>query len=570
MRKDVSAVAKAWLDGDVIVVDVEYHEKALIQAVPASKWSLARKRWEVPAAWGNAIALRGAFGFKLELDESVNEWGRRQRAYADEAAAAKNMKVEGTYGYQEAGSEFLCVTGSALLGDEMGLGKSKQVIDAIAKLGSDAFPVLVICPNSVKQTWKDEWAKWAPNVRVAVLTGTPQQKAKLLVEVGSAGDDVQVVIVNWESLRTMSRLASYGSIALTDKQKKPGLLNRPWGTVVADEAHRAKEPKSQQTRALWAIGQTARYRFALTGTPVANSPEDLWAVMHFVCPEEWPSKTKFIDRYCLASFNFWGGMDIDALRPDTRDELLNILDTRFIRRTKAEVLPFLPPITRQTRYVELEPKQAKAYKQMQDEMIAFLETGVMVTTSPMTKMLRLLQVASAYPVLDETGLVAALEKPSCKVTALKDILEESPREQFVIFTVSRKLADLVHGEIGGGLIHGEVSTDDRAEAVRAFQAGELRTITLTTGAGAEGLTLTAASKAIFLQRPWSMVQSLQAEARIHRIGQEAGSVEIIDLVAIGTVEEAVARTLAGKEDLLQEIVRDSARLVRLLKGDALA
>lgn len=566
----MSAVAKAWLDGDVIVVEVEYHEKALIQAVPASKWSVSRKRWEVPAAWGNALALRGSFGAKLELDESVNEWGRRHRSYADEAAAAKNMKVEGTYGYQEAGSEFLCVTGSALLGDEMGLGKSKQVIDAIAKLGPDAFPVLVVCPNSVKQTWKDEWAKWYSNANVAVLAGSRTAKEKLLAEVGPEAGSVQVVVVNWESLRTMSRLASYGSIALTTPQKKLGPLNVSWGTVVADEAHRAKEPKSQQTRALWAIGNTARYRFALTGTPVANSPEDLWAVMHFVCPEEWPSKTKFIDRYCLASFNFWGGMDIDALRPDTRDEMLSILDTRFIRRTKAEVLPFLPPITRQTRWVEMEPKQAKAYKQMQDEMIAFLETGVMVTTSPMTKMLRLLQVASAYPVLDESGLVVALEKPSCKVTALKDILEESPREQFVVFTVSRKLADLVHAEVGGGLVTGEIDVHNRAEAVSDFQAGNSRVITLTTGAGAEGLTLTAASKAIFLQRPWSMVQSLQAEARIHRIGQEAGSVEIIDLVATGTVEEAVARTLAGKEDLLQEIVRDSARLVRLLKGDALA
>jgi SNF2 family DNA or RNA helicase len=339
--------------------------------------------------------------------------------------------------------------------------------------------------------------------------------------------------------------------------------------LVADEAHRGKDPKSQQTRALWAVGETAKRRIALTGTPVANSPEDLWSIMHFVSPAEWPSKTKFIDRYCLTNFNFWGGMDVKALRPDTKDELLAILDSRFLRRTKAEVLTHLPPITRQTRLVDMEPKQAKAYKQMADEMIAALDTGIMFTTNPMTKALRLLQVASAYPELDEDGNVARLIKPSCKVDALADIISEAGDEAIVCFTVSRKLADLVHATLGGALITGEVKPVDRAEAVRAFQAGESKLITVTTGAGGEGLTLTAASRAVFLQRPWSLVQSLQAEARIHRIGQEASSVEIIDVVAEGTIEAAVARTLGDKELLLQEVVRDAERFARLLKGEAL-
>jgi SWI/SNF-related matrix-associated actin-dependent regulator 1 of chromatin subfamily A len=557
-------VAKAWLDGDVIVVDVEYHEKTLVQSVPAAKWSLARKRWEIPAEWGNALALRGSFGARLEVGDDLNVWAWRAREWAEYVEEAKTDYSQGQYGYQTGGTKFLHAAGSALLADEMGLGKSKQVIDAVVKL--NAFPCLIVCPNSVKATWRDEWAKWGSTARVVVLSGSAKAKEKALSSLQGTAD---VVITNWESLRGMSRLAAYGSVALTSAQKKPGPLNRDWGSVVADEAHRGKDPKSQQTRALWAVAATARHRFALTGTPVANSPEDLWAVMHYVSPDEWPSKTKFIDRYCLASYNFWGGMDIDALRPDTRDELLAILDTRFLRRTKAEVLPFLPPITRQTRYVDLEPKQAKAYKEMCDEMIASLDSGILFTTSPMVRMMRLLQVASAYPVLDEEGQVAALDKPSCKVTALQDILQESPREQFVVFTVSRKLADLVHAECGGTLVTGEVSTEDRAEAVRGFQAGEHRLITLTTGAGAEGLTLTAASKAIFLQRPWSMVQSLQAEARIHRIGQDASSVEIIDIVAAGTVEEHVARTLEGKEELLQEVVRDKSRLVRFLKDGSL-
>jgi SWI/SNF-related matrix-associated actin-dependent regulator 1 of chromatin subfamily A len=555
-------VAKAWLDGDTIVVDTEYHEKPLIQQVPAAKWSLARKRWEMPAAWGNCLALRGSFGAKLELDPTLVEWATGERSWADQMVRIRNAKNEGTYGYQRNGLGFLVHAGSALLGDEMGLGKTKQTIDALEF--AEAYPALIVAPNSVKAVWREEFAKWAPHRTVAILAGTAAQKSKTL----ASGADV--VVVNWESLRGMSRLAAYGSIALTDKQKTPGPLNRPWGAVVADEAHRGKDPKSQQTRALWAVGESAARRFALTGTPVANSPEDLWSVMHFVSPAEWPSKTKFIDRYCLTNFNYWGGMDVKALRPDTRDEMLAILDTRFLRRTKAEVLSFLPPITRQVRAVEMEPKQAKAYKQMQDEMITMLDSGVLFTTSPMVRMLRLLQIASATPELDEDGNVARLIKPSCKITALQDMIEESGGEPMVVFTVSRKLADLVQETLGGDKITGEVSTDDRAEAVRRFQGGESKLITVTTGAGGEGLTLTAASRAVFLQRPWSLVQSLQAEARIHRIGQEASSVEIIDVVAEGTVEAAVARTLGDKELLLQEVVRDAERFARLLKEGSLA
>jgi SNF2 family DNA or RNA helicase len=554
-------VAKAWLDGDVIVVDTEYHEKPLIQAVPAAKWSLARKRWEVPAAWGNCIALRGSFGDKLTLAGDLTMWGWEQKLSAEGIERAKLVRETGRYAYQHAGTDFLYQAESALLGDEMGLGKTKQTIDALE--AADAYPALIVAPNSVKAVWREEFAKWAPNRSCVVLAGSSTQKLKAL----ESGADV--VVVNWEALRGMSRLAAYGSIALTAKQKTPGPLNREWAALVADEAHRGKDPKSQQTRALWAVGETAKRRIALTGTPVANSPEDLWSIMHFVSPAEWPSKTKFIDRYCLTNFNFWGGMDVKALRPDTKDELLAILDSRFLRRTKAEVLTHLPPITRQTRLVDMEPKQAKAYKQMADEMIAALDTGIMFTTNPMTKALRLLQVASAYPELDEDGNVARLIKPSCKVDALADIISEAGDEAIVCFTVSRKLADLVHATLGGALITGEVKPDDRAEAVRAFQAGESKLITVTTGAGGEGLTLTAASRAVFLQRPWSLVQSLQAEARIHRIGQEASSVEIIDVVAEGTIEAAVARTLGDKELLLQEVVRDAERFARLLKGEAL-
>jgi SNF2 family DNA or RNA helicase len=111
-----------------------------------------------------------------------------------------------------------------------------------------------------------------------------------------------------------------------------------------------------------------------------------------------------------------------------------------------------------------------------------------------------------------------------------------------------------------GLVTGDVPDYERAENVRQFQAGEMKVLLLTLAAGGEGLTLTAASTAIFLQRSWSAVQNSQAEDRIHRIGQDAASVNIIDVVTEGTIEDRVREVLAEKAGMLEEVARDAATL----------
>lgn len=459
------------------------------------------------------------------------------------------------YPFQEIGTSFLMTAGSALLADEMGCGKGPQA------LMSADLPCLVICPNSMSYVWKEEWTKWRPDVSVVVLDGTLARKKKLL------DSGASVVIVNWESLRVLSRLAGYGSIKLTDKQKEPGPLNRPWSTVIADEAHRAKDPHSQQTRALWAVGNSSGRRVALTGTPIANSPVDLWSVMHFVSPEEWPSRSAFIDRYCVASFNFWGTLEVHQLRADTRAELDSFFLPRFLRRTKAEVLPQLPAKTYQTRYVTMTTPQAKVYESLRKDMIAKLENGILLASDPLTQTLRLLQTASALPVLDDNGLVSLLSKPSCKVDALKDLVDEVAGEPMVVFAASRKLIELCYetfGEEACVLITGAQTSAERAAAVAKFQTGTVPLALVTLGAGGEGITLTAASRAVFLQRSWSLVQNLQAEDRIHRIGQSAEAVQIIDIITSGTVEEKVHQTFSDKELILADVVRDPKFMKDLL------
>jgi SNF2 family DNA or RNA helicase len=548
-------MAYAEILGDAIRVDLELREKALIKSIPGSRWQRAGY-WLLPLSWGSCKRLRNTFGEGLEIGEQLLKWAAEARQWVEAVKAFKYQEqLDKPFAYQINGTGFLWSAYSGLLADEPGLGKSKQTIDAITSgiryRSNYNESVLIICPNSLKYTWKDEWTKWAPAFNVYVVDGTASQKKKILDK------DAGIFIINWESLRGLSRLAPYGSLALTEKEKEPGLLNRNWSVVVADEAHRAKDPRAKQTRALWAIGASASRRIALTGTPIANTPEDLWAIMHFVAPKDWPSRAGFIDRYCQATYNFFGGLDVLGLNPATQEELFEILEPHYLRRTKAEVLKDLPEKTYQTRYIELAPKQRKYYKAMEDEMILALNDGVLVATNPLTQLQRLNQLAQATPTTTD---LQEFTSPSCKLDALREIIDESPEEPLVVFVVNTALAyfveeQLLKAGISTAAITGQVPSETRTELVADFQEEKFQVIVLTTGTGSEGITLTRASRCVFLQRPWSAIQYKQAQDRIHRIGQTQ-AVQIIDVVAKDTIEEQVVAVLDEKDETLQQLCRD--------------
>jgi SNF2 family DNA or RNA helicase len=191
---------------------------------------------------------------------------------------------------------------------------------------------------------------------------------------------------------------------------------------------------------------------------------------------------------------------------------------------------------------------------------------VLAAFDPLVQTLRLLQIASAMPVLDESGAVVALDKPSNKLVALQELLDERAGAPTLVFAASRKLIELCSREVGVDhvLITGAQTPVERAESVSRFQTGVVPLALVTLGAGGEGITLTAADTAVFLQRSWSLVQNLQAEDRIHRIGQDASAVNIIDVVSDGSIEARVLEAFAGKEQSLQDVVRDKAALRSLL------
>lgn len=479
---------------------------------------------------------------------------------AHEAAPALRL-----FEYQRRGIAVMISRRGCLLGDEMGLGKSVQGLAAARIVGATA--TLIVCPNSMKYRWVDEAKLWYPDAVGIVVNGTAKQKQEALDQAAehiAAGTPV-VVAVNWESLRTLSRVAGYGSQKLSDKEKTPGPLNAiDWDVVIADEAHRAKDASSKQTRALWAVAQNARWRWALTGTPVLNTPGDLWAIGRFYDPATYgDSRHKWHNSYVAYIETNWGPKDI-GLRQDRKDLFEAWFDMNFVRRTKDEVLD-LPPVTYQTRTVELHPKQRTAYNRMVKDLIVAIDDGILVATDPLALLIRLSQIASATPVVNDDGDVVALDTPSNKITALFEVLDELGEDRPVaVFAQSRKLVELACSEldrkgISTAMITGAVDPALREANVQRFQRGDARVALVTLGAGSEGINLFAADTAVFLQRSYSFGQSLQAEARIHRIGQESDHVTIIDLVSEDTVDEAVIEALRSKGEMSEQVLRDQAR-----------
>lgn len=574
-------------DGKYLRLHAGPLDTGLILTIPG--WKADRSQlgtWRARPAWSTALATRAVLGEALDLDPSVYAWGEKQAAREDYAATLKAHHwaiphlPDGLFPFQNTGAVFMAQMEQVLNADEMGTGKTVQTLAAIRHLhatGRNPFPVLVVCTNSMKFTWAAEAAVWLPECTPVVLDGSKAKRTKDVAwaQEHAAVGGLPLVVVNWEGARSLGRVAGYGSIHLTDKDREPGPLNELAArTVVVDEAHRMKDPKAKQTRAVWALQHPAEYRFALTGTPVANDPGDLWAIMHGLAPDEWPSRKEYLDRYTFSGLNYWGAVETYGFNPQLRPELDRFFLPRFIRRTKAEVLPDLPPkLPPSVRWVDMQPKQAAAYREMEKEMLTWVDDELLTAADPLSKLGRLLTFAAATPVLGpkgeegETGVVA-LQRPSCKVDAMFDVLEESGDESLVVFASSRLLIELCAEElakkkIGHVLITGAQSPGERKINVDTFQHGEAQVALVTLGAGSEGITLTAASTALFLQRSWSMVQNQQAEDRLHRHGQRE-AVRIIDVVTRNTAEVAVHTVEGDKAANLQELVRDPAWVRREL------
>lgn len=415
-----------------------------------------------------------------------------------------------------------------LVGDEQGLGKTIESIAIAVARKQELNKCLIVCGvNSVKYNWEKEISIHSHEKCVIIDGKTSEIRVQQLNNWYHSSEFFG--IINIESLRN-EKIHDALYVGITD-----GVI----GAVIVDEIHKAKNGTSQQGKALRTL--TTPVRIGLSGTPM-NKAEDLWNILTWLGVEK-RSFWQFRGAYCVmggyGNYQVIGHKNLDSLNAQ--------LNKVMLRRTKEEVLD-LPPKTYSTEYVELTKLQQKIYKDIRAGIIADLE-NILTSIHPLSCTLRLRQL---------TGGLFTEDNP--KLDRIKDMLDEEiiPNgHKAIIFSQWKQVTDIYHEALKDYnpiYITGEVEPEERQREVERFQTDPSCKIAIgTIGAMGTGLTLNKASYVFFVDKKWNSGENAQAEDRAHRIGT-AGTVNIISLVAKGTVDEGVEDYLIENKDLFERVV----------------
>ncbi|SOD72750.1 helicase-like protein [Jatrophihabitans sp. GAS493] len=561
------------------IEDIAFTAKQLQQTTPLFKTSNPKGALLCPLTWAAVVQLAAVYGPAWRPGPNLQTWITEQiSARTADLTTPLRAPIPDGYTprpYQVEGANMIAATGHTLITDEPGTGKTITTILGLIELwgrsmnkeNPSPMPILVICPASVVDPWVQAFRDWIPFWRTAAWRGSPKRRRGLIGEA-----DVYVT--------------SYDTARMDAKDTNPAhspLIELDPRALVADECHLIKNHHAARSAAVRRIARNAKAFVALSGTPITHHPADLWPTLTCLAPGAWPSRERWVNRYCLSVPADYGET-ILGLHPGNEPEFRTTLLGQQRRVAKADVLDQLPPKVYSVRAVELPPAYRKAYDAMENDMLAQMpDGGELSVMSVLAQMTRLSQLASAAAEVTTTTEIndsgeqvehvsVTLTNPSWKVDAMLEICAERPDQQVVAFAPSAQLMRLA-GESAAkaglrvGYVIGGQSMKDRTETVEKFQGGHLDLICATTGAGGVGITLTAASTVVFLQRPWSLVESIQAEDRAHRIGSERHeSIEIVDIVALDTLDTRVRAVLRERAGQLSALVQDPRIVAELLGG----
>lgn len=539
-----------------------------------------------PLCWPLVVQLAAQFPGVLHPGPRLQAWIGQQvvarmsvtHPVSLELAAGEKAPRQ----YQLDGAAMLTGTGRAFLFDDPGTGKTITTILALLWLRAAgvvplAGPIVVVCPGTVVDSWVRAVRDWTTLSAVA-WRGIPSRRAKLR---GTA----DVYVVGYATARN-DAVGPRQATAERPKREAGLLWKMDPSVVVVDECHAIKNRDAKQSQVVRALGARAKCVFALSGTPITHTIRDLWPNLAMIEPAGYPSEERFVGRYVEMVRGDYEQKAV-GLQPWRQQEWDRALLGQYRRVSKADVLPQLPPKVYSTREVDLPPAYRKAYDEFESRMLTELpdeeiELSVMAELAKLELLCRLAcAAADVFTVEVENPVTGELEErpratlraPSWKADALLEILDERPGQQVAVFAPSRQMIEVAatlaeKADHRVARIVGGQSAKERTAEVDRFQAGDADVILVTTSAGGVGITLTAASVVVFLQRPWSYVEAAQAEDRCHRIGSEIhDSIEIIDIVARDTVDSRVREVLRGKAQSLADLLKDP-RIAREVLGGA--
>ena len=395
---------------------------------------------------------------------------------------------------------------NSLLAHDCGLGKTLIAVEAVKQ--SARGPILVIAPRLTK-LW------WAQVIR--------EQEAGYVGVCGRAGRDIPwTKIVNWGSKKPLIWVVVHpAAVRLAIEH----LGRFKWDTIIVDEAHRFKNRKAKQTKALFKL--QARHKILLTATPYGKSPADMWSLLRYLYPNDFRSYWNFFERY-VSSFKPSGQRFTVIQGPKNLDEMARLIAPLYRKREKKEVLPDLPEITYADVPVEINGKQKKLYLQLEKEAYAELVGKEIILQNALVRFLRLQQCALDPGILAEGLPAIPLGEIPAKVEWLKDWLEDHPDEPVVIVSRYRRFVEgWLRGLAPEATIVGGMKQEGVQDALKVFEKTGLLVGSLD--AVKEGLNLQRASTMIVTDGTWSSTSAYQLSQRIHRIGQKRNC-QVIHLV----------------------------------------
>ena len=527
----------------------------IVRGMKERYWNKATKEWEIP------VSLYEEFKDKISFCE-ITEEGEvaKPKKEKTKAHAPKNFEFKTKpFEHQVEGFNYGLTHNSWLLGDEQGLGKTKQVIDiAVAKKLEKGYKhCLIICGvNGLKWNWVREiathsnegaWILGQKTVRGKTVIGSNNDKLQDALNLDRISD--YFIVTNIESLRS-PEIAE----ALEDASRRHVI-----GLIAIDEIHKCKNPQSQQSKGMLKLN--ADYKIAMTGTPLMNNPLDLYIILKWLGYEK-HAFYSFKNHYC--NMGGFGGYQIIGYK--NMPELQKQLNSVMLRRLKAKVLD-LPEKIYINEFVEMTPKQEQIYREVSNDIQLNIDK-IKASSNPLAELIRLRQ-ATGY-----TGILSSSVAESAKFDRCEELIEEAVDNgrKVVVFSNWTQITNPLLARLGKYnpvVITGETKDADRQFLVQQFQEVDSVKVALgTTGAMGTGITLTAGTVVIFLDEPWTNAAKEQAIDRCHRIGT-GDNITIYTIMVHNSIDERIHSIVEQKGEISDFMVdgkdiKDKAKLVDFL------
>lgn len=421
-----------------------------------------------------------------------------------------------------------------ILADEMGLGKTLQAISFLLSKTKNNCKSIIVTPTSLIYNWKNEFETFAPTMKVLLIHGSKKEREKAFEEM----DNYDVVITTYGTLR--NDLDNYSK--------------KIFSYCIIDEAQNIKNPVALSTEAVKSI--KAKVKFALTGTPIENNLMELWSIFDFIMPGYLYSRSKFQNLFIYSDNN--------------SSNLKRLLKPFILRRTKCEVMKELPDKIEKKFFVELNKDQRKIYSAYVSDLSEKINNkdikkDRIVIFSYLTKLRQLC--------LDPKILLEDYNKKSSKIDTTIELLKDyiADNHKILLFSqftsVLKNLGDeLNKNNISYSYIDGQTPAKERLRLVNKFNEGnENKVFLISLKAGGTGLNLTSADVVIHFDPWWNPSVENQASDRAHRFGQK-NVVEVIKLIAKGTIEEKILKLQESKNELIEEFINGDLSNQNVLKS----